>query len=162
MMTNESEQTDAEPTEAGQGEAEPTQAEPTQAEPTQAEPTQAEPTPGVEQAEAVAVVSALADEAGDARKRSQRRVIQGTVISDRMDKTISVREERLVKHPLYGKYVRRKTMYKVHDETNQAKIGDVVEITSSRPLSKTKRWRLVRIVRSASMGAAPSTGEAPA
>ena len=94
--------------------------------------------------------------------RGQRRLIQGTVISDKMDKTISVREERLVQHPLYGKFVRRKTMYKAHDANNEAKTGDVVEITNSRPMSKTKRWRLVRIVRTARMGVTPSTGEAPA
>ena len=77
-----------------------------------------------------------------------RRVVTGKVVSDKMDKTIAVREERLVKHALYGKYIRRSTTYKAHDENNTAHLGDVVEITACRPLSKTKTWRLVRIVRS--------------
>ena len=85
------------------------------------------------------------------RERGQRRVVSGRVISDKMDKTITVRQERLVKHPLYGKYIRRATTYKAHDENNTARMGDVVEITASRPVSKTKTWRLVRVVRSDSL-----------
>ncbi len=81
------------------------------------------------------------------RKRGMRRVVTGKVVSDKMDKTITVRQERLVKHPLYGKYIRRATTYKAHDENNQARMGDVVEITFGRPISKTKNWRLVRVVR---------------
>jgi small subunit ribosomal protein S17 len=73
-------------------------------------------------------------------------MVTGTVVSDKMDKTISVREERLVQHPLYGKLVRRATVYKAHDESNEARQGDVVEIAFSRPLSKTKNWRLVRVL----------------
>ena len=73
-------------------------------------------------------------------ERGMRRVVTGKVVSDKMDKTITVRQERLVKHPLYGKYIRR--------ESNTAREGDVVEITNSRPVSKTKNWRLVRVVRS--------------
>ena len=87
------------------------------------------------------------------KKRGMRRVVTGKVVSDKMDKTISVRQERLVKHPLYGKYIRRATTYKAHDENNQAKLGDVVEIAYGRPISKTKNWRLVRIVRSDSLAA---------
>ena len=83
-----------------------------------------------------------------ARTRGMRRVVTGKVVSDKMDKTITVRQERLVKHPLYGKYIRRATSYKAHDENNQARMGDVVEITYGRPISKTKNWRLVRVVRS--------------
>ena len=79
--------------------------------------------------------------------RGQQKLVQGTVVSDKMDKTITVRQERTVKHPMYGKYVKRATVYKAHDENNEAGIGDVVEITNSRPISKTKNWRLVRIVR---------------
>lgn len=71
----------------------------------------------------------------------------GVVTSDRMNKTIVVRIERLVKHPLYGKYVRRKTVLKAHDENREAKVGDVVEVEFCRPISKTKNWKLVRIVR---------------
>ena len=81
-------------------------------------------------------------------ERGMRRVVTGKVVSDKMDKTITVRQERLVKHPLYGKYIRRATTYKAHDENNTARMGDVVEITASRPVSKTKTWRLVRVVRS--------------
>ncbi|MDF1700883.1 MAG: 30S ribosomal protein S17 [Planctomycetota bacterium] len=84
-------------------------------------------------------------------ERGMRRVVTGKVVSDKMDKTITVRQERLVKHPLYGKYIRRATSYKAHDENNTARMGDVVEITSSRPVSKTKSWRLVRVVRSDSL-----------
>ena len=84
-------------------------------------------------------------------ERGMRRVVTGKVVSDKMDKTITVRQERLVKHALYGKYIRRATTYKAHDENNTARTGDVVEITSTRPLSKTKSWRLVRVVRSDSL-----------
>ena len=87
------------------------------------------------------------------KKRGMRRVVTGKVVSDKMDKTISVRQERLVKHPLYGKYIRRATTYKAHDESNQARMGDVVEIAFGRPISKTKNWRLVRIVRSQTLAA---------
>ena len=80
--------------------------------------------------------------------RGKRRVVTGTVVSDKMDKTITVRQDRLVKHPRYGKYIRRATTYKAHDESNQAKLGDVVQITFCRPLSKTKTWRLASVVRS--------------
>ena len=78
--------------------------------------------------------------------RGNRKRVIGKVVSDKMDKTISVRCDRLVKHPLYEKYVRRWTVYKAHDENNEAREGDTVEIMETRPLSKTKRWRLVRIV----------------
>jgi small subunit ribosomal protein S17 len=74
-------------------------------------------------------------------------VITGTVVSDKMNRTITVEQERRVRHPRYGKIVRRKTRYKAHDENNDARTGDVVEIMQTRPLSATKRWRLVRIVR---------------
>ncbi len=81
-----------------------------------------------------------------ANERPMQRTVTGTVISDSMDKTITVREERMVKHPLYGKYIRRSTRYKVHDEKNTAEAGDRVEIVSTRPISKTKHWRLLRIL----------------
>ena len=70
----------------------------------------------------------------------------GVVISDKMDKTIAVKTEQLVKNPRYGKFIRRSTIYKAHNEGNKAKIGDEVEITEVRPLSKTKHWRLLRII----------------
>jgi small subunit ribosomal protein S17 len=76
----------------------------------------------------------------------QIRTIQGKVISDKMDKTITVLVERQVKHPLYGKFMRRSTKLHAHDETNQCREGDIVKITSSRPISKTKTWSLVEVV----------------
>lgn len=82
-----------------------------------------------------------------ARERGKRRTVVGQVVSDKMDKTITVKQERLVKHPLYGKYVRRSTIYKAHDEANKANTGDLVEIAFGRPVSKTKNWRLVRVIR---------------
>jgi small subunit ribosomal protein S17 len=79
-----------------------------------------------------------------------KRRVRGVVKSGKMDKTVSVYVERLMKHPRYGKYVRRRSTYKAHDPHNEAKTGDIVEIEETRPLSKTKAWRLVRIVRRAS------------
>ena len=78
--------------------------------------------------------------------RNDRRTLQGTVISEKMDKSITVRVERTFKHPKYGKYVRSHKKYIAHDEKNEAHEGDEVEIAATRPLSKTKRWRLVRVV----------------
>jgi len=71
----------------------------------------------------------------------------GTVVSTAMDKTIVVKVARLVKHPLYGKYVKRFSRLKAHDEREDAKLGDTVEVLFTRPLSKSKRWRLNRILR---------------
>ena len=75
-----------------------------------------------------------------------RRVKQGRVASDKMDKTIVVVTETRVPHPTYGKIVRKSTRFKAHDEKNEAKIGDIVRIMECRPLSRDKRWRLVEIV----------------
>ena len=80
-----------------------------------------------------------------AETRNSRRSIEGIVVSDRMDKTITVRVERLLKHPKYKKYIRRHVKYHAHDEANDANVGDTVELMESRPLSKTKRWRLVSV-----------------
>ena len=74
------------------------------------------------------------------------RTLMGRVISDKMDKTITVLIERRVKHPIYGKYVKRSTKLHAHDETNQCRIGDTVSIRETRPLSKTKAWALVEVV----------------
>ena len=74
-----------------------------------------------------------------------RQKLVGKVVSDSMDKTIVVSVERLVKHRLYKKYIRQSKKYYVHDEDNSHKNGDLVEITSSKPLSKTKRWRVSRL-----------------
>ena len=76
----------------------------------------------------------------------KNKTVTGTVTSSKMDKTISVRIERTVKHPLYGKYIRRSTKVMVHDEVNECSEGDVVIIESSRPLSKNKSWRLQKVV----------------
>ena len=73
------------------------------------------------------------------------RTLTGTVVSDKMDKSIVVLVERRVKHAVYGKYLTKSSKLKAHDETNQCKIGDVVTISESRPISKTKSWSLVKI-----------------
>lgn len=78
------------------------------------------------------------------------RTLQGKVISNKMDKSITVAIERHVKHPIYGKFITRTTKLHVHDENNQCKEGDIVTIRECRPLSKTKSWTLVSVVESAS------------
>lgn len=78
-----------------------------------------------------------------------KRTLQGRVISDKMDKSFTIAIERKVKHPLYGKFIRRTTKLHVHDENNEVSIGDVVEIRECRPVSKTKSWELVRVVEKA-------------
>ena len=85
----------------------------------------------------------------DAGARGYRKSRRGYVLSDKMDKTITVEVEDRVKHPLYGKVIRRTSKVKVHDELNAAGIGDMVEISETRPLSATKRWRLVAILEKA-------------
>ena len=77
------------------------------------------------------------------------RSVQGKVVSDKMEKSFVVAIERKVKHPLYGKFIPRTTKLHVHDESNEAKVGDTVEIRECRPLSKTKSWTLVRVVEKA-------------
>ncbi len=83
-------------------------------------------------------------------ERGRRKLRRGKVCSDRMDKTIVVEVIRKFRHPLYKKVVKRSTRFHAHDEKNQARIGDIVEIMESRPMSKTKRWRLVNVIRVAS------------
>jgi small subunit ribosomal protein S17 len=85
----------------------------------------------------------------DVDSRGYRKVRRGYVVSDKMDKTIVVEVEDRVKHPLYGKVMRRTSKVKAHDEQNTAGIGDLVVISETRPLSATKRWRLVEIVEKA-------------
>ena len=85
----------------------------------------------------------------DAGARGYRKVRRGYVTSDKMEKTIVVEVEDRVKHPLYGKVIRRTSKVKAHDEQNTAGIGDLVVITETRPLSASKRWRLVEIVEKA-------------
>ncbi len=77
--------------------------------------------------------------------RKTRRRLTGVVTSDKMEKTITVRVERMFKHPKYGKYVRIHKSHHAHDETGEARVGDVVDIVSMRPMSKLKRWRLERV-----------------
>jgi small subunit ribosomal protein S17 len=78
--------------------------------------------------------------------RGNRKMLVGTVLTHKMEKTAVVLIERLALHPLYHKYIRKTKRYNVHDETNQAKVGDNVEIAECRPMSKTKSWRLVRVL----------------
>jgi len=82
-------------------------------------------------------------------KQKVERTVVGRVSSDKMDKTITVLVERLVKHPIYGKYIKRSTKFHAHDENNICKMGDVVEIKQSRPMSKLKSWELVKVIEEA-------------
>lgn len=79
----------------------------------------------------------------------QIRTLQGRVVSDKMEKSIVVAIERFVKHPIYGKFIKRTTKLHVHDENNDGNLGDIVEIGECRPISKTKSWTLVRVVEKA-------------
>ena len=88
--------------------------------------------------------------------RSVRKTAIGTVTSDKMNKTRRVELERLVKHERYGKYMRRRTVCHAHDENNDSHLGDTVEIMESRPISKTKNWRIVRVI---SRGEVPVAAE---
>ena len=88
----------------------------------------------------------MSDEQGDAPARGYRKVREGYVVSDKMDKTVVVVVEDRVKHPLYGKVLRRTSKLKAHDENNSCGIGDRVSIMETRPLSATKRWRVVEIL----------------
>ena len=81
--------------------------------------------------------------------RGAKREIQGIVVSDKMDKTVVVRTERLVKHPKFHKYIKRHVKYKAHDKENQCGLGDTVLIAESRPFSKEKRWRVSEILEKA-------------
>lgn len=79
-------------------------------------------------------------------ERLNRKIRTGTVISDKMDKTVVVKVERFVKHPVYKKIIKRSNKFKVHDEKNECSVGDKIKIIETRPLSKEKRWRLLEIV----------------
>lgn len=109
------------------------QVEATESEATESEAAEAEPP--VE----AAVASADTD-------RNRRKVRVGLVVSNKMDKTVTVTVERQFPHPLYGKAVKRTTRYHAHDENNECQIGDTVRITETRPLSKTKRWRVIELI----------------
>lgn len=84
-----------------------------------------------------------------AGQRGDRKVRTGVVVSDRMDKTVIVRIDSQKRHPLYGKTVRRSSRFSAHDEANEAHVGDLVRVVETRPLSKSKRWRVVEIVEKA-------------
>jgi small subunit ribosomal protein S17 len=79
-------------------------------------------------------------------ERNLRKIRVGVVSSNKMDKTVTVAVERKVKHPIYGKFVKKTTKFHAHDEKNECSIGDLVKIMETRPLSKTKRWRVVEVV----------------
>lgn len=82
----------------------------------------------------------------DQQKQTNTRTLTGKVVSDKMNKTVTVLIERHVKHPLYGKIIMRSNKYHAHDEANEAKIGDTVEIQEGRPISKTKAWSVTRVL----------------
>ena len=94
--------------------------------------------------------------------RLRRKTEVGVVTSDKMNKTRRVEVEQLFPHPKYGKLLRRRTVCHAHDEANQSHLGDIVEIMETRPLSKLKRWRVVRIVRAGAQQALAGEGEAAA
>ena len=85
----------------------------------------------------------------DTVNKPLKRTLIGKVVSDKMDKTVTVLIERHVKHPLYGKIIMRSNKYHAHDETNEVKAGDTVEIQEGRPISKTKAWTVTRVVQAA-------------
>ena len=93
------------------------------------------------------------------RTRHQRKTLVGTVMSNKMRKTITVRVERLVRHPKYQRVMKQSTTFKAHDEANSAAIGDLVKMMETRPLSKDKRWRLVEILQRASQAPPVPGGE---
>ncbi len=92
----------------------------------------------------------MTEEAVEANAAVQQREVLGRVVSDRMNKTVTVLVERRVKHPLYKKYIRRSTRLHAHDESNECREGDTVTIVQCRPLSKTKTWRVTQVVTRAS------------
>jgi small subunit ribosomal protein S17 len=94
-------------------------------------------------------MSEKANEVTESTQRSARKVREGLVVSDKMEKTVVVSVEDRVKHPLYGKVLRRTSKLKAHDEQNQCGIGDRVLIMETRPLSATKRWRVVQVLEKA-------------
>ena len=91
----------------------------------------------------------MSERATGAAERGRRKMRTGVVVSDAMDKTVVVRIDRQIRHALYGKTVRRSSKLAAHDEVNAAKVGDTVRVMETRPLSRTKRWRLVEIVEKA-------------
>jgi len=88
----------------------------------------------------------VSERSSSTKERGRRKVRTGVVVSDATDKTVLVRMERQIRHPLYKKTVRRSAKLAAHDEKNEAHVGDTVRLVETRPLSKTKRWRVVEIV----------------
>src|SRR5436305_8171111 len=99
--------------------------------------------------------------AGAGEARTQRRTLVGVVTRDKTKKTRRVEIQRLVKHSRYSKYIKRRTVCYVHDDNDETHVGDTVEIMETRPLSKTKNWRLVRVVKKAPGGPEPIPGNEP-
>lgn len=95
------------------------------------------------------------------QNRGRRKTATGIVTSDKMDKTRRVEVQRLVRHPKYNKYIKRRTICYVHDAENQSRVGDTVEIMETRPLSKLKHWRLVRVVMPGKQSAAAAPAPTP-
>ena len=96
--------------------------------------------------------TAAAPAAAETLDRGNRKSLEGVVVSDKMNKTRTVRVSRSVRHPFYEKIMKKSKKFHAHDENNETREGDIVEIASTRPLSKLKRWRIVRIVKAAPKG----------
>jgi len=96
-----------------------------------------------------AIVAKTTSAQADVAKKPHKRVMQGVVVSNKMQKTIVVKVDRSVRHGLYGKYVTKSRTFKAHDEKNTAKMGDLVSIIECKPMSREKRWALTKIVRAA-------------
>ena len=95
----------------------------------------------------------------DALDRGNRKSLEGVVVSDKMNKTRTVLVSRSVRHPFYEKIMKKSKKFHAHDENNETREGDIVEITSTRPLSKLKRWRIVRVVKAAPKGLAEANAK---
>lgn len=103
----------------------------------------------VENTNSPQVDSSRSDKSRDDKSRGRRNILVGEVVSDKMHKSLRVKVSRLVRHVRYGKYVRRASVFKAHDEKNEARVGDKVSLFETRALSKTKRWKLDRVVEKA-------------
>jgi small subunit ribosomal protein S17 len=103
-------------------------------------------------------MSATPAATSEAPARTRRKTEVGVVTSDKMNKTRRIEIERLVPHPKYGKFLRRRTVCHAHDEQNATHVGDIVEIMETRPVSKLKRWRIVRVVRAGAQQALAGEG----
>ena len=110
--------------------------------------TEATEAPAATTAAAAPAPTAEAD-AAPAKARGERKVRTGVVVSEKMDKTVLVAVKQVVRHPAYGKTVRRSSKLAAHDEANDAHVGDTVRLMETRPLSKTKRWRVIEIIQRA-------------